>query len=381
MSHALLSASSAHRWLVCTPSARLEEQFPDTQSTSASEGTLAHAIAELKVTKYCIEPMSTRTFNSRMKKFKENEQYIKDMDTDTESYLDYIKELTMSYLSKPFVTVEKKVDFSKYVQNGFGTADCIIIFGDDLHIVDFKYGKRHMVMAHDNVQMKLYALGAIEEYALFYNIQNIHLHIFQPRMNNIGQFDISRQDLEDWGNSIKETAQMAYMGIGNQVVGTHCNFCRASAICKARANQNLELAKYEFKEPSLLSNDEVGTILKQAEDLADWAKSLKEYALSEVLKGNTIQGWKAVAGRTTRAFTNQEEVFNRLIADGIDESMLYEKKPLTLTGIETLLGKKDFVEKLSDFITKTEGKPTLVDENDKRPAYSNAAQDFNIKNN
>lgn len=379
MSHAILSASSAHRWLVCTPSARLEEQFPDTQSTSASEGTLAHAIAELKVTKYCIEPMSTRTFNSRMKKFKEHEQYIKDMDTDTESYLDYIKEILMSYPSKPFVVVEKKVDFSKYVQDGFGTADCIIIFGDELHIVDFKYGKRNMVMAHDNVQMKLYALGAIEEYALFYNIQNIHLHIFQPRMDNIGVFDISRQDLENWGASIKETAQMAYMGIGNQVIGEHCKFCRASAICKARANQNLELAKYEFKDPPLLSNDEVGAVLKQAEDLADWAKSLKEYALSEVLKGNSIPGWKIVAGRSTRAFTDQEQVFNKLIADGIDESMLYEKKPLTLTGIETLLGKKDFAQRLSDFITKTEGKPTLVDENDKRPAFSSAVQDFDIK--
>ena len=177
MSHALLSASSAHRWLVCAPSAKLEEQFPDTQSTSASEGTLAHAIAELKVTKYCIEPMSTRTFNSRMKKFKENEQYIKDMDTDTESYLDYIKELTMSYSSKPFVTVEKKVDFSKYVQDSFGTADCIIIFGDDLHIIDFKYGKRHMVMAHDNVQMKLYALGAIEEYAIIPNNKTTCLNV------------------------------------------------------------------------------------------------------------------------------------------------------------------------------------------------------------
>lgn len=367
--HALLSASSAHRWLTCTPSARLEEQFEDTKSPSAAEGTLAHAIAELKVTKYALEPMSTRTFNTKYNKLKKNELYIADMDTDTEEYLDYIKEIMISYKDiKPFVTVEKKVDFSKYVQDGFGTADCIIIANDDLHIIDLKYGKKNMVMAHENPQLKLYALGAIEEYSLFYNIQNVHLHIFQPRMNNIGQFDISVSDLQSWGESIKETAQMAYMGIGNQVTGEHCRFCKASAICRARADENLELAKYEFKTPPLLTNDEVGVILKQAEDLADWAKKLKEYALSEVLKGNDIQGWKAVAGRTTRTFTSIEDVFKQLIDSGIDESMLYEKKPLTLTAIETLLGKKDFADKLSEFITKSEGKPTLVGENDKRPA-------------
>lgn len=377
--HALLSASSAHRWLNCPPSARMEEQFPDTSSESAKEGTLAHAIAELKVRKYAIEPIGARSYNAKMKKFRANKLYIKDMESDTDAYLDYIKEIYLSFKDeKPFVAVEQRVSFENYVKDGFGSADCIIICGQDLHIIDLKYGKRNLVLPYENPQLKLYGLGVLNEYSLFYDIQNIHLHIFQPRMDNVGQFDISRADLEAWGDSIKETAEMAYLGAGDTVVGSHCQFCKAGAICRARAEKNLELAQHDFKLPPLLSHAEVGDILKKSEDLAAWAKELKEWALSETLKGADVPGWKAVAGRSTRSFTDADEVFRVLIENGTREELLYERKPLTLTAIEKLIGKKDFDTILHDYITKSEGKPTLVETSDKRQAItrSSAKEDF-----
>ena len=344
--HAVLSASSAHRWLECTPSARLEEQFPDTSSESAKEGTLAHAIAELKVRKYAIEPMGPKEYNKRFKNLKVDKLYTKDMDTDTDAYLDYVKEIFLSFQNaKPFIAVEQKISFENYVKDGFGTADCIIISGEDLHIIDFKYGKRNLVLPYENPQLKLYGLGVLNDYALFYNIQNIHLHIFQPRMDNIGCFDISRVDLEAWGESIKGKA---------------------------------ELAQYDFKKPPLLTHAEVGEILKMSEDLTSWAKDLKEWALSETLKGADVPGWKAVAGRSTRAFTDQEEVFQVLIKGGTQEELLYERKPITLTAIEKLLGKKEFNEVLSDYVTKSEGKPTLVEESDKRQAIVKASAQDNF---
>lgn len=375
--HAVLSASNAHRWLECTPSARLEEQFPDTSSESAKEGTLAHAIAELKVRKYAVEPMGPKEYNRRFKELQADELYTKDMDTDTDAYLDYVKEILLSFQNaKPFIAVEQKVSFENYVKDGFGTADCIIISGEDLHIIDFKYGKRNLVLPYENPQLKLYGLGVLNDYALFYNIQNIHLHIFQPRMDNVGCFDISRTDLEAWGESIRGKADMAYNGDGDTVIGSHCQFCKAGAICRKRADENLKLAQYDFKKPPLLTHAEVGEILKMSEDLTSWAKELKEWALSETLKGAEVPGWKAVAGRSTRAFTDQEIVFQSLINNGVNEELLYERKPITLTAVEKLIGKALFNEILSHYVTKSEGKPTLVEESDKRQAIVKAsAQD------
>ncbi len=381
--HALLSASSSERWLHCPPSARLEEGFPDTTSPSAAEGTLAHAMAELKVRRYALEPISTRAYNTSIKNMKEDPLYQKEMDGHTDAYLEYIKELMLFYHgTKPYVQVEKRVSYTAYAKEGFGTADCIILADRDLHIVDFKYGRHNFVSAEDNSQLKLYALGVVDEYSLFYDIQTVHMHIFQPRMDNVGRDAISIADLRAWGESIKPIAEMAYLGLGEQDYDEElCKFCRAKSICTSRADKNLVQAQHDFKKPPLLSHAEVGGILKKAEDLAKWASDLKDWALSEVLKGADVPGWKAVPGRTSRSFTDQDAAFSVLVSSGMDENMLYERKPLTLAAVETLITKKVFQEQLSDYVKVSPGKPTLVDQSDKREAISKATaqEDFGIQ--
>ncbi|WP_308007901.1 DUF2800 domain-containing protein [uncultured Fusobacterium sp.] len=381
MAHAILSASGASRWMACTPSARLEERFPDSTSEYAKEGTLAHELCELKVRKNLIEPMHTRTYNSKLKKIKEHELWQDEMDRHTDTYLEYIQELVHSYNCTPAVMVEKKVDFSSYVPDGFGTADCIIIAEGVLHVIDFKYGKGVAVSAENNSQMKLYGLGAYLEYSFLYAINKVKMTIVQPRLDEvISEYEISTTELMEWAEEVvKPLAEKAYKGEGTYIAGNHCKFCRAKATCRERARMNLEVAKFDFKEPALLSDEEVGEALKMAQDLAKWAEDLKDYALAESLKGKLIPGWKAVEGRGSRVFTDNEEALKVLINSGIDETMLYERKQLTLAQIEKVLGPKQFKELVGNMVEKSPGKPTLVLDTDKREAISNkttAVEDF-----
>lgn len=382
MAHAVLSASGASRWLACTPSARLEEQFPDSTSEYAKEGTLAHEVCELKVRKNLIELMSTRTYNTKLKKLKENELWQDEMDKFTDAYLEYIQELVHSYSCSPAVMVEKKVDFSQYVPEGFGTADCIVIAEGTMHIIDFKYGKGVAVSAENNSQMKLYALGAYLEYSMLYPIEKIRMAIIQPRLENeASESEIFVAELMDWAeNVVKPLAEKAYKGEGTYIAGNHCRFCRAKATCRERARMNLEASKFEMKAGALLSDTEVGEALKMAQDLAKWAEDLKEYALTESLKGKIISGWKAVEGRSVRAFKDTDLAIKTIVDSGIDEALLYERKQLTLAQIEKLLGAKQFKELVGELVEKAPGKPTLVLETDKREKIVNritAEEDFN----
>ena len=382
MAHAVLSASGASRWLACTPSARLEEQFPDSTSEYAKEGTLAHEVCELKVRKNLIELMSTRTYNTKLKKLKENELWQDEMDKFTDAYLEYIQELVHSYSCSPAVMVEKKVDFSQYVPEGFGTADCIVIAEGTMHIIDFKYGKGVAVSAENNSQMKLYALGAYLEYSMLYPIEKIRMAIIQPRLENeASESEIFVAELMDWAeNVVKPLAEKAYKGEGTYIAGNHCRFCRAKATCRERARMNLEASKFEMKAGALLSDTEVGEALKMAQDLAKWAEDLKEYALTESLKGKIISGWKAVEGRSVRAFKDTDLAIKTIVDSGIDEALLYERKQLTLAQIEKLLGAKQFKELVGELVEKAPGKPTLVLETDKRKKIVNritAEEDFN----
>lgn len=379
--HALLSASAAHRWLVCTPSVRLEEQFPDTTSEYAKEGTLAHEIAELKLRKYFIEPMSQRTFNSRLNKFKKHELFQEEMLKHTDTYLEYLQSITLRLPSQPYVAIEKRVNYSTYAPKGFGTCDCIIIHGEDLYVTDFKYGKGVPVSAENNPQMKLYALGAYMEYNLLYPIKHVHLAIVQPRLDSISEWSISIDELLAWGEEIKPIAQKAFNGEGEFVPGEHCKFCRAKAQCRARAEQYTALEDFKMMKPPLISNEEVGEILEKALHIEAWVKDLKEYALAECLKGNEIPGWKAVEGRSTRQFTDIDKAFEYLKQNGIDEAMLYERVPLTVAKIEKVLKKAEFTRLLEEpgFVVKTPGKPALVPISDKREAITatpDAASDF-----
>ena len=379
MAHALLSASGAHRWIACTPSAKLEEQFPDSTSTYAEEGTLAHELCEIKVNKALLG-MSTKAYNSALKKIKGNDLYQTEMDKYTEEYLEYIQEKVHSFEYPPTIIVEKKVDFSDYVPEGFGTADCIILADGELHIVDFKYGKGVEVFADYNPQMMLYALGAYLEYSFLFQIDAIKMTIVQPRLNNISEFSIGVNELLEWADStVRPKAQMAWNGEGDFVAGEHCKFCRAKALCRERARKNLEAEKFELKEGPLLSLDEIGEALKKAIDLAKWAEDLKEYALAESLKGNDIPGWKAVEGRGNRNFTDNDLAIKKLKEAGIAEELLYERKQYTLAQIEKMVGTKEFKKIVGDLVVKNPGKPTLVVNTDKREKITNkvtAAEDF-----
>jgi hypothetical protein len=368
--HALLSASASHRWLNCPPSARLEEKLPESTSEFAEAGSLAHEIAELKLRKYCIEPMGPRSFNARIKKLRENPLFEEEMLKHTDTYLEYIASVLHGFSTPPYVAAEKRIDYSTYATEGFGTGDCIIIGGNILHIIDFKYGKGVPVSAKDNPQLKLYALGAYTEYSILYPISTVKMTIIQPRIesrfDSISEDSISIEELLDWGESIKPVAQMAFKGEGEYNPGEHCRFCKAQALCRARTEHHMSLEEFKLMKPPLISNEEIGQILEKAQNLAAWVKKLEEYALNQCLQGNEIPGWKVVAGRATREFINQDEAFKVLMNNGYAEAMLYERKPLALTDTEKLIGKAKFKELLAPYINIPQGKPTLALESDKR---------------
>jgi hypothetical protein len=376
--HALLSASGAERWIKCTPSARLEEQLPVKESSYADEGSLAHEIAELKLRKAFTEPMGKKTFDTRLKKLQEKELYSPEMLGYTDVYLEYVSSIVHGLPSKPIIVVEKKLDFSHIVPEGFGTGDCLILHGSTLHIIDFKYGKGVPVSAEYNPQMMLYAIGAIDGYRMLYDIDRVFITIVQPRLDSISTWETSVVDLVKWAEWVTPIAQKAFRGEGEFVAGEHCRFCRAKAQCRARAEENLKLDQFYPLKPPLISDDEVGEILTLAKNLAKWVSDIEEYALAQCLSGYEIKGWKVVEGRAVRAITDFEKAFEVLKGNGFDEAMLYERKPITLTAIEKLTGKAKFNELLGGYIETPPGKPTLAPQEDKREPLQrvSAGQDF-----
>lgn len=397
MEHALLSASSASRWMACTASPRFEAQFPETTSEYAEVGRLAHSLCELKVLKKFTNSLNTRTYNSRLNKLKKEPLYADEMDRTSDLYIEHLTEKAMSYNSPPLVNAEVKVDFSEYVPDGFGTCDCIMIGGDMLDITDYKHGKGVPVSAEGNPQMRLYALGALKKFESFYGgmIKRVRMTIDQPRIQSEPSSEmITVDELKAWGETIKPIAQAAYSGFGEFKPGDHCRFCRGKAQCRARADANTALE--DFKDcllptaknveqaqknagadaPAMLTHNEIGELLVRGQHLVQWYKDLEEYALGALLKGEEIAGWKAVAGRSNRTFNDQEAALAAVIAAGYDESLVYERKPKTLTELEELMGKKDFAEKIGQFVIKPLGKPTLTPLSDKREPYNSAAADF-----
>lgn len=380
--HALLSASGAHRWLHCTGSPLLEKDFPDSTSVYAQEGTLAHYLCELKLMAYTGE-ITKRKLTSMKNKLMKSELWQPEMESTSETYLDYIKDITMSYTVKPVILTEKRVDFSRYVPEGFGTADCLILAGDTLHVVDYKHGKGVVVDADHNPQMMLYALGAMNELSLLYRFKSVHMVIVQPRVNNISEFTMTADELVEWGESVvKPKAEAAISGNGTFEAGDWCRFCRAKQQCKTRceSNDSLYPELSAQHDPRLITLAELGEYLKRGKDMAAWLEDMKEYALSESLAGADVPGWKAVEGRGSRAFTDTDEAVDTLIKNGIDESVLYERRVLTLAQMEKAVGKKAFGELVGDLVVKNPGKPTLVEESDKRPRITNqptAADVFN----
>lgn len=383
--HALLSASGASRWMKCNPSARLEDMFPDCSSEYAEEGTLAHEISELKLTKY-LKTMSLRTFNNKMKKLKSHKLYKPEMENYTDVYVDNIKELLMSFDKPGTAEIEKKVDFSEYVPEGFGTCDFVTVDNGTLYIRDLKYGRGVPVSAQDNPQLMLYSLGAYLEFSLFNDIENINMGIIQPRLDIVSIFEISADELMKWAeNEVKPNAEKAFKGEGDFKVG-QCTFCRAKALCRARAEANMSLETEMKLKGNILSNEEMGEILNRARDVVKWVKDIENYCQQAILRGEYVPGWKVVEGRSVRAFSDTEKAMEVLKEKGVAEELMYERKMLTLTQLEGVVGKKDFNEYVGDFIIKPKGKPTLVPESDKRAPYVNdvinASDDFiNLDNN
>ena len=375
--HALLSASSAEKWLHCTPSARMEEKFSDTAGESAAEGTLAHELAEIKARNY-FHGMEKGSYKFAIDKIAENGLYQKDIDNYTDDYLEYLKAVEMSFSIKPYTVLEVRVDYWEYAPDGYGTVDCVMIGDNVLHIIDFKYGKTVRVDSENNSQLKLYAIGALNKYAILYEIDTVVLHIYQPRMGNISQWTLSNDALLEWAEQIHPISCLAHEGKGFCVVGEWCDthFCKARAVCRSYISQMDNVQPYLDRLPQELTAEEIGQALSLAENIKKWYSLIEKYVLSALLEGKQIPGYKIVEGRSNRTFLNVEEAYSHLIGSGIDKSVLYNTVPITLTECEKLLGKKSFTEMLERHIVKPPGKPTVVKESDAREKYSPAASDF-----
>lgn len=376
--HALLGPSNAYQWAACPPSARLSEGLLDTGSEAAKEGTLAHELAELKLRNYFHSvDFGKRKLAAAVKKLKENPLWDDEMMGYTDDYMDYVKAAALSFPAEPTVAIEKKVDISEYVPECFGTADCLLIGGDVIHVIDFKYGKSPSgrVEAENNLQMQLYALGAWTASRMLYRVDRIRMSIVQPRLpDGITEWEIPLEKLLETGEWIRERAQLAWKGEGEYHPDEKtCRFCRAKSRCRARAEKNLELAfaPAKGKLPPLISNEEMGKYLLQGQDVAKWLSDLQDCALQECLAGRDVPGWKAVEGRSTRKWTDMDAAFGRLIESGINAAVLWERKPVTLAQIEKIVGKKDFAECVGEYVVKEPGKPALVQESDNRPAITN----------
>ena len=394
--HAILSPSAAHRWLHCTPAPRVEAEFPETTSEYAEEGRLAHSVCELAAKKK-FTVMNNRTYNSRLKKLKADPKWDDEMLSTAATYVEHLTEHAMRFEHAPYVALEVQVDITDYAPEAFGTCDCVMIGGDELIITDYKHGKGVPVSAQDNPQMLLYALGALKLYRPIYGdmIRRVSTYIDQPRLGSYDGASMTVEELLTWGESIKPKAAAAFMGTGEFAPGEWCRFCRAKAKCRARANQNTALedfkdciplgrsipmqAEYDatgFKPSNCLTDEEIGALLVRAEGLVAWYNDLKEYALAACLNGKTIPGWKAVEGRSTRAWTDQDAALEALMAGGVEEAIIYDRVPKTLAQLEKVIGKQRFGELVGGMITKSPGKPALAAESDKRPAYNGAAADF-----
>lgn len=367
--HAVLSASSANRWLHCPPSVRLSEGYMDKASVFAMEGTSAHELCEYKLRSAlgmeAENPIENLDF------------YNTEMEECAEGYATYILELVekaKEICSDPVVMVEQRVDFSRYVPEGFGTADCIIIADETLNIVDYKHGKGVEVSAENNPQMKLYALGALELFDCLYDISKVQMTIFQPRLSNVSVFVMDKADLLNWANDeLTAKAELAFEGKGELCCGEWCKFCKAKSNCKERARVNMEMAQYEFRKSSLLTDEEVVDILSKVDELTSWASDVKNFALEQAVRGKQWPGWKVVEGRSNRKYTDEGAVAHVVKNAGYNP---YDEKIIGITNMTKMLGKEKFNELLGDFVERPQGKPTLVTEDDKRPEMNTAKEDF-----
>lgn len=379
--HALLGPSGASRWLACTPSARLEESYPDSSGVAAQEGTLAHELGENLIRNHN-GFISKIEFNEAVERIEANPMYNSDMLQHAEDYASFVAEKFAEAKQRTkdaVLQVEVKLNLTEYVPEGFGTGDAIVIADGILDIIDLKYGKGVMVSCENNKQMMLYSLGALREFDFMYDIHTVRMTIFQPRLDNISSFEMSVADLRDWAeNELIPRAALAFAGEGEFVTGSHCQFCRARVQCKALADENMKIAKYDFAEPLLLTDADVSDILSRAAAFKSWIGSIEDFALSEAIeKGKKWDGFKLVEGRSNRCYSDQDAVAQTLVKNGYPEEIIYTRSLLGITAMEKAITKKSFSELLDGLIVKPQGKPTLVPSTDKRPEWNSVESAIN----
>lgn len=359
--HSVLGASAADRWMHCTPSAQLTAGMEDETTTFAAEGTAAHALCEWKVRKALKMRAGRRPIS---------DYWTDEMEEFTDDYRDFIMDLVGQarlHCKDPVTLIEQHLDFSCYVPDGFGTGDFLLVADQELNVVDFKYGRGVAVYADHNPQMMLYALGALNLFDCLYDIEQVTMTIFQPRLSSISTWTITAAELYQWAEEVlKPKAELAAKGEGEFISGSWCRFCKARNSCRARAESFLELAKMEFQPPALLSDEEIAEVMEKADELSKWASDVFAYAQAEAIEnGKHFPGYKIVEGRSTRRFTDEKKV--EAAAKNAGYTDIYNKSLITLTAFEKLMGKETFKEVLGGFVTKPAGKLTLVPVGNKRP--------------
>lgn len=384
--HALLSASAANRWLNCTPSAKLEDaEGPRPSSIYADEGTLAHELGELYIRHDVLGTVDDQAFSDRFDEIMNNELFSEEMLDVVPIYVDYCTEQFSAARSidpQAIMDVEQKLDLTEFVPDSFGTADCVVLGGNLLEVIDYKHGKGVPVYAEWNKQLMLYGLGALHKYDVLFDIEEVRVTIVQPRINNISSWQISVKELLDWAeNELVPTAKLAFAGEGDLKAGDWCKFCAVKNRCRTLYQKNVEIAKYDFQEPALLSDEEIADILERTPALIEWANSVHEYAQNSAInQGKVWPGFKLVEGMSRRKWLDEDAVAEAIFSKipEASEDQVYDMKLKTITQIEKIFGKKVVDEQLSDVIVKPQGKPTLVPISDKRPALGTeeAINDF-----
>lgn len=384
--HALLAASAANRWLNCTPSAKLEDaEGPRESSIYAEEGTLAHELGELYIRHDVLETVDDQVFSDRFDEIMNNQLFSEEMLDVVPIYVDYCTEqfnAAKANDAQSIMDVEQKLDLTEYVPESFGTADCVVIGGNLIEVIDYKHGKGVPVYAEWNKQLMLYGLGALRKYDMLFDIEEVRLTIVQPRINNISSWQISVKELIDWAETeLAPAAKLAFAGDGELKAGEWCKFCAVKNRCKALYQKNMELAKYDFQKPALLNDEEIADILKKTPVLIEWANSIQEYAQDKAInQGKVWPGFKLVEGISRRKWLDEDAVAEAIFTKipEASEDQVYDMKLKTITQIEKIFGKKTVAEQLSDVIVKPQGKPTLVPVSDKRPALGTeeAINDF-----
>lgn len=382
--HSMLGASGADRWINCPPSARLTDTIEEKPSEYADEGTLAHELSENKLRSrlYLNDSKARGRLSAGLKVIHSNPFYCPEMENAVQEYVELVEERYMeakARSSDAVLLLEERLDYSEWVPDGYGTGDVVLIADGLLEVIDLKYGKGIAVYAYNNPQPRLYGLGAWSGYNYLYDIKEIRMTIIQPRLDSVSSDTMAIEDLLEWAETVvRPAAELAFAGEGEFKAGSHCKWCKVKGSCKARADANMLALQHEFKDPALLSLEEVGSILFVAEQLKAWAGDVADYAFDQALKGNRVPQWKLVEGKSNRFITDKEAAKVAILAAGYKEEKFMKPQEMIAMGdLETkLLGKKKFKEILGGLVVKPPGKPVHVPETDRRSELNETYEAF-----